>query len=51
MSMLLKVAWQWFYQPDGPAEAVGGGGGVGRSEGGVLTINVKLSSVAGSFEM
>lgn len=27
------------------------GGGGGRSDGGVVTINVKLSSVAGSFEM
>jgi len=27
------------------------GGGGGRSDGGVVTINMKLSSVAGSFEM
>lgn len=40
------------HQPCGPAaEVVGWGGGGGRSCGGVLTINVKLSSVAGSFEM
>lgn len=39
------------HQPCGPVELVGRGGGGGRSWGGVLTINVKLSSVAGSFEM
>ena len=38
------------HQPCGPAEVMGGGGG-GRSCGGVLTISMKLSSVAGSFEM
>ncbi len=40
------------HQPWWPAaEVAGWGGGGGRSCGGVLTINVKLSSVAGSFEM
>lgn len=29
----------------------GGGGGGGLSEGGVVTINIKLSSVAGSFDI
>lgn len=41
------------HQPCGPAAEVAGwgGGGGGRSCGGVLIISVKLSSVAGSFEM
>lgn len=40
------------HQPCGPAaEVAGWGGGGGRSCGGVLIISVKLSSVAGSFEM
>jgi hypothetical protein len=38
------------HQPCGPAELLGRAGG-GRSCGGVLTISVKLSSVAGSFDM
>jgi hypothetical protein len=39
------------HQPCGPAELLGMTGGGGRSCGGVLTINLKLSSVAGSFDM
>jgi hypothetical protein len=46
MSQSFPVLW---YEPWGPKlELVGGGG---RSDGGVVIMSWKLSSVAGSFEM